>query len=388
MDKEGRNFLYELLEISAPTGAEQRVQRHLYKWAESFAHEIHRDFHGNMAVVINPNASRRVMLAGHCDRIGFMVMEIDESGYLRMDQLGGLDMKVVPGAEVVIHGRDGNIPGVFGYTATHYQGKDDREKTPKLEDLWVDIGAKDQEEAEKLLRLGAYATFKPRVVELLNGKIAAPAIDNTVGLWAVMETARRLADADLDVALYCVSTVQEEIGSRGAESAARAIVPHIAVAVDTTLALDDPSKPDKKTSPKTRLGQGPTISHGPNTNPAVELLFENVATDNKIPYQKEAHADLEGNDSKSMQVAGSGAAAASIGIPIRNMHTGVEVVTLSDVEDAAQLLTEFVRAIKPDMDFRPCASFEYQEEVPRHEDAGSPGFGAMGQQDPRYSKQR
>ncbi len=354
MNREGWDFLEELISTGAPGGAEQRIQRLLYARAEKFADRIDADLHGNLSVVINPGATRRVMLAAHCDRIAFMVMQIEENGYIHLDAVGGVDESTVLGATVVIHGQKGDITGVLGKTASHNQSEDERSKVPKLDTMWVDIGCRDKEEVEKLVSLGDYVTFAPTISRLRNNRIAAPALDNCLGLWAVMETARRCAAAGkLDVALYCVSTVQEEIGSRGADTATSQISPDIAIAVDTTLAIDDPSRPQKVTAPTIRLDAGPSISAGPNTNPALARLLTDAADRAGVDHQREPNPSPESNDAKAMQIADGGAAALSVGIPIRNMHTQVEVASLRDVEATAAMLTEFVRTLRSTTDLLP-----------------------------------
>jgi endoglucanase len=382
MTREQRTFLEELIRRSGPTGSEQRVQRYLRDWAEPFADRIEPDLHGNLGVVINPSGKLRVMIAAHCDVIGFMVMDIDEKGCLRVEALGGIDEQVVLGERVVIATTKGDITGVFGKTASHNQTSDERSKVPKLEDMWIDIGARDQDEARELVSIGDYVTFQPRVTDLCNGRIAGPGLDNRVGVWAIMETARRCAKEPLDVALHFVSSVQEEIGSRGVQTAGNRIHPDIAIAVDTTLATDDPGKPKKGTSPRIKLDGGPSLSRGPNTNPMVAALMLEAADRLDIPTQREANVEAESNDASEMQVADAGAAAISIGIPIRNMHTQVEVASLRDLEQTADLLTEFLCSLRSKTDFRPIAFDGTTDEVSKSGQNGSgQGGGGGGKSD-------
>lgn len=353
MTADNKGFLRKILSLASPTGGEQELQRYLHEWATPFADRIEADMLGNMAVVINPDAKLRVMLAGHCDRIGFIVMEITEQGYLRVDPLGGIDEATVLGAHVVIRSKKGDVPGIFGKVSTHIQTKEEKERVPLMDEVWIDIGAKDKEAAEKLVAVGDYAVYENHVTELSGSRIASPALDNMTGLYAIMQTAKNCAERGIDVALYAVSTVQEEIGSRGAEVAGNAIKPHIAIAVDTTLAIDTPGQPKIRTTPQLSLGDGPSIMRGPNAHPIVTRLFIDAAKNANIPYQLEVNAQEASNDAKSMQVADSGCAAGSIGIPLRNMHTQVEVVDMDDVENTVRLLTEFVCSLKEDQDLLP-----------------------------------
>lgn len=353
MRDDGRAFLCDILACHAPTGDEQELQRMLRGRAESFADEIVPDSHGNLAVVVNPDAPLRVMLAGHCDRIGFLVMQISEGGFVKVDALGGVDEATLPGARVRIRGRDGFVDGVFGKTAVHNEGADEQTRISKLDTLWIDVGAGSREEAERLVAVGDYAAFHPSVVSFPGGRIAAPGLDNALGVWTVMEVARRCADRGIAVALHCVSTVQEEVGSRGAETAAARIRPHVAIAVDTTPALDDPGHSKKQTDPWVCLGGGPSVAFGPNHNREVVRRLMKAAKAANINVQAEPSAELASNDARSLQVAGVGAATGSVGIPIRNMHTQVEVTDLSDSEAAAALLTEFVCALPEKLSFLP-----------------------------------
>lgn len=346
-------FLEELLTLSSPTGNEQAIQRFLHEWAEPFAHKIETDYVGNLAVVINPEAKLRIMLAGHCDRIGFMIMQITELGFLRVDALGGIDKATMLGAQVVIQTKNGEVIGVIGKTSTHLQSFQEQGNTPSVDTVWIDIGAKSKEEAENLVDVGDYVTYKTELVQLAGQRIAAPALDNMLGLYAIMQTARNCAEKGIDVALYCVSTAQEEIGSRGAKTAASAIQPHVAIAVDTTLANDTPAKAKTLTTPDLKIDAGPSIMKGPNSNPIVTSKLIASAQKLGIPYQMEIKAQTASNDAKEMQLADSGTAAGSVGIPLRNMHTQVEVASLDDLEYTVQLLTDFVTSISANEDFFP-----------------------------------
>ena len=154
MDQRGKGFLYEIIDAHAPSGSEQRLQRKLRAWASDFADKVRPDVHGNLEVVLNPDAPFRVMLAGHCDKIGFLLMKIDDDGFLKLDAVGGLDAKTLLGSAVCIYGPNGWVPGVIGKTATHNEDEAEKTRVPKLEDLWVDIGARSKDAAEQLVRVG------------------------------------------------------------------------------------------------------------------------------------------------------------------------------------------------------------------------------------------
>jgi len=353
MNQSSRNFLYQLLETPSPTGFEVPIQKVVNKYMQGYADTVETDLHGNLIVGVNTKAKRRVMLAGHCDQIGFMVRHIDKNGFIYVDPLGGIDASVVPGASVTIHSETGQIPGVFGRKPIHQQNQDERVKMKvDLEPMWIDIGARDKKNAENLVAIGDPVTFELVITELENDLICSPGLDDKAGLFIVMEALRLCARAKLNVALYSVSTVQEEVGLRGARTSAYAVDPEIGIAVDVTHASDNPAVTNQKNSP-CELGKGPGIYTGPNVNPVVEKSLIDCAKKAKIPYQRLTSSRLLGNDANAMQVNRSGVAAASIGVPNRYMHTQAEICHLKDLENSAKLLAAFVKAIGPRTSFIP-----------------------------------
>lgn len=353
LSKESLSFLYKLLKTPSPTGFEVPIQRIVKNRMKQYADIISSDVHGNLIVGINTKAKKKVMLAGHCDQIGFMVRHIDAHGCIYVDALGGIDVTVVPGSRCTIHTNKGEIPGVFGRKPIHLQKGEERTR-PKfeLERQWIDIGAKDKKQAEKLVEIGSPVTYKLEVTELQNGFISSPGLDDKVGLFIVMEALRLCARSKLNVALYAVSTVQEEVGLRGATTAAYGIDPDVGIAVDVTFSSDNPGMDTKKSSPCI-LGKGPGICTGPNINPKVFDLLHKTAKSKKIPFQKLPSSRLLGNDARAMQATRDGVAAGSIGIPNRYMHTPVEVCHLKDLEYSAKLLAEFTKSIGERTSFIP-----------------------------------
>lgn len=353
MKQDSKEFLHSLLTTASPTGFEQKIQSLVEKHMRNAADDISMDLHGNLIVSINPKAKRRVMLAGHCDQIALMVKHISKEGYLFVSPLGGIDVGVLPGAVVTVHGKKGPINGVIGRKPIHAQSGEERDKMKlDIEKIWVDIGAKNQKEAEKTVELGDAVTFRLGVTDLANDLFAAPGCDNRVGLFVAMEALKLASKLKLDVGLYSVSTVQEEVGLRGARTAAYAVDPEVGIAIDVTFSSDNPGNENAKAIP-CKLGAGPTISKGPNTNPVVGKLLLQAAKKAKVPHQIEPTSRLLGNDANAMQVSKQGVATGSIGIPNRYMHTQVEVCSYRDLEGAARLLAQFVRDIGPKTDFRP-----------------------------------
>lgn len=293
------------------------------------------------------------MLAGHCDQIALLVRHITPDGFLYVSALGGIDVGVLHGARVTIHSEKSTVQGVIGRKPIHYQSSDERERSKNdIEKIWIDIGAKNKKEAEKLVSVGDVGTFQLGVMELGNNLISSPGLDDKVGLFVAMETLRVCSQKSLSVALYAVSTVQEEVGLRGAATSAFGINPEVGIAIDVTHASDNPGNENSKATP-CRLGAGPTITSGPNTNPVVEKLLKDAAKKTKVPYQPAPSPRPLGNDANAIQLARGGVAAASIGIPNRYMHTQVEICSYKDLEHSVKLLSYFVSHITPKTDFRP-----------------------------------
>ena len=354
MNEQSRRFLNELLLTPSPTGGEQSIQRLIRDRFRDVVDLIEPDVHGNLILAVNPQAKRRVMVAGHCDQIGFLIKYISDDGYLYLDTLGGNDYGAVLCEHLVIHTRGGPVEGVVGRKPLHLQEGPEVQKIPPASKIWLDIGAKDKADAERVVGIGDYVTFRLGVTELRNNLIASPGLDNKAGLFVCLEALRRCAEGGCDVGLYVVSTVQEEIGSRGAATATSKLSPDVGIAVDVVPATDDPGYdlPPQRYVP-CKLRGGPMISTGPNTNPVVEQLLLDAARKSDTPHQPDPSGQTAANDARMIQVADSGVATASVGIPLRNMHTQVEIISLDDLESSINVLVDFVRSVKPDTDFRP-----------------------------------
>ncbi len=350
---DSKDFLHSLLLTPSPTGHEQPVQRLVRKRMKDYADSIETDLHGNVICALNPKASRKVMLAGHCDQIGLMVRHISNDGYIFVSALGGIDVGVLHGSRVTVHTDKGSVEGVIGRKPIHAQSAEERDKTKNdIDRIWIDIGAKNKRDAERRVRIGDVATFHLAVLDLGNGLISAPGLDDKVGLFVAMEVLRLCSKKKLNVGLYAVSTVQEEVGLRGAQTSAYGINPEVGIAIDVTHASDNPGNENSKATP-CKLGSGPTISAGPNINPVVERMLRDSAKKTKSAFQIAPTTRPLGNDANTIQVARGGVAAAAIGIPNRYMHTQAEVCSYKDLELAIKILAHFVTSITPKTDFRP-----------------------------------
>ena len=345
-------FLKQLLQTPSPSGFERPIQDVVRDWARPLAHEVRTDRHGNVLAVLNPSGNPRVMLAGHCDQLGLMVQHVDDNGFLYVQPIGGWDMQILLGQNLVVWTKNGPVPGVISRKAPHLLASDERNKVPQFQDVWVDIGVKDKKEAEELVRPGDPVTVDLTCRPLRNGLFTSPGLDDKVGVWTVMETLRILHGQPLHAAVYCVSTVQEEIGLRGATTSAYGIHPHVGIAVDVTHATDTPGN-EKKQLGDVKIGGGPVVCRGPNINPHVEQRLQDAAQKLAIPVQLRGVAKATGTDANAMQLTRDGVATGLVGIPNRYMHSPVEVVSLDDLDRAARLLAEFCSAVTGTVDWTP-----------------------------------
>lgn len=357
MEQQSHAFLRELLETPSPSGFERPIQDVVRRWASSYADEVRTDRHGNVLAIRYPQDRSltpplRIMLAGHCDQIGLMVMHIDNDGYLYVQPIGGWDMQILLGQYLTVWTRSGPVQGVVARKATHLLTPEERNKVPQFTDIWVDIGVKNHDEAAELVQLGDPVTFSLGYRAMRNQLAASPGMDDKVGLWVVMEALRLLKDRPLQAEVYAVSTVQEEIGLRGAMTSAYGIAPTIGIAVDVCHATDTPGN-DKKMVGDTKLGAGPVLFRGPNIHPRVLEQLVQSAEALKIPVQVRGVPRATGTDANVIQISRDGVATGLIGIPNRYMHTPVEVVHLDDLDRAAQLLAEFCTRVTPNTDWTP-----------------------------------
>ena len=345
-------FLKQLLTTPSPSGYEQRIQEVVRTWARSFADEVITDRHGNLIAIRNPQGRPRIMLAGHCDQLALMVQHIDEGGFLYVQPMGGWDMQILLGHRLTVWSHGGPVAAVVSRKAPHLLTADERKKVPEFHDIWVDIGAKDRAEAESLVTPGDTLTVELTCTELRNGLFTSPGLDDKVGVWTVMETLRLLHGKRLNAAVFCVSTVQEEIGLRGAATSAFGIHPTVGIAVDVCHATDTPGN-EKKQIGEAKLSSGPVVFRGPNINPHVHERLVAAAKAEEIAVQVRGNPKATGTDANAIQLARDGVAAGLVGVPNRYMHSPVEVVSLHDLDRAAQLLARFCEDVTSDMGWIP-----------------------------------
>lgn len=344
-------MLESLVTAPGPAGYERPIQEVVRKIAGAFS-ETKTDWHGNVTCSVNASGNPRVMLAGHCDQIGLIVNHIDERGFLRVTPVGGWDIQQLIGQAMQVWTAEGPIPGVIARKAIHLLSNEDRNRVPKMKELFVDIGVKNAEEAAELVRIGDPITLQLGMRSMHGDLVSGPAMDDRVGVWVVLNAAKRAGERHPTAAVHAVSTVQEEIGLRGAKTSAYTIDPHVAIAVDVTHATDTPDS-DQNEHGKVELGAGPVVFRGPNVNPVLFEQLVRLAGEAEIPIQIASLARGASNDANVMQLTRSGPATGIIGIPNRYMHSAVEVVSLQDLDHAAELLARLCCDLNEGTDFTP-----------------------------------
>ena len=353
MDNESTAFLEALMDTPSPSGFEYRIQAVIRERIRAFCGDVRTDVHGNVIGRLNAGAPLRVMLAGHCDEIGFLIQYISDEGYLYIQPVGGVDISLMPGRRVYIHTATQRLLGVIGKKPIHLLSEEERRKVPKVHDLWVDIGSRSKKEACRRVEVGDVVTLAEGFAAMGNNLAVSRGFDDKIGAFVVTEAFCRLSKVRrVQAEVSVVTTVQEEIGLRGARTSAFGIDPHVGIAVDVGFASDHPGI-EKKIVGDVKLGGGPILHKGAHINPVVGRLLMEIAKKRKIPYQLAAESRASGTDANVIQITRAGVACGLIGIPNRYMHTPVEMVSLKDVDNAVKLLVEFVCALRPGMDFTP-----------------------------------
>jgi endoglucanase len=353
MREQSLNFLRTLVNTPSPVGHEVRGQRVWLDYAKQFADESFSDAYGNCVAVLNKGGSPRLMLAAHADEIAMAVNYITDDGYLYVRKMGGIDAAITKAQRVVIHTRAGPVKAVVGNVAPHLMKDEKEPRTPKIHDLFLDIGVSSRKEAQGLVRIGDPITLADEF-DLLRGDLAvARAFDNRIGTFAVAEALRLLKESGkkLNAEVCAVSNVQEEVGLLGARQIAYSLKPDVALVVDVTHATDYPTI-NKNQHGDVKVGQGPTLTHGGCNHPEVVARIESIASAKKIPLQHEAMSSTSGTDTDAIFWTRGGIASALISLPNRYMHSPVEVVSLKDLELIPQLLAGFAASLKKGEEFK------------------------------------
>jgi putative aminopeptidase FrvX len=342
-------LLQKLLTAPGPPGHEALAARVWREAAESFADEVTTDRLGTTVARVNGRGEHPLMVVvGHIDEIALLVSHVSDKGYLHVVQSGGWDAQVLVGQRVEILTRDGVVPGVVGRKPPHLTDAEERKKAVELKNLHIDIGAKDGDQARSMVAPGDQAVITAEPLDMPNGRVASRALDNRLGVFVAIEVARRVKEAGGGAGPVAgVAAVQEEIGAHGARVMAYGLEPDLAVVVDVTHATDAPGV-DPGELGDHGLGSGPVITRGAIVNRAVNDLLDEVASAEGIDCTTEASGRQTGTDADTVHLSRTGVATAVVSIPLRYMHSPVELVDLADVEATIKLLTALALRLESD----------------------------------------
>lgn len=338
MDDHQRAFLESLLDTASPSGFETAGQRVWIDYVSEFADDVQVDEYGN-AVAVHEGGDTEIAIAGHSDEIGLMVRNITDDGYVELSRIGGSDRTVTRGQHVTVHTDDGPVPGVVGQTAIHLRDRDD-EGVEDVAEQYVDIGVTDGDAARERVEIGDPITVASGLKPLADSRLAARGMDNRVGIWTAAETLRRASEHNAETTVYAVSTVQEEVGLKGAQMVGFDLDPDAVIAVDVTHATDTPGVPGKRSN-GIELGDGPVITRGSASHPRLVEALRATAADDDVPLQLEAAGIRTGTDADAFYTQRGGVPSLNLGLPNRYMHTPVEVIDTDDLDAAADLLSSF-----------------------------------------------
>jgi putative aminopeptidase FrvX len=346
------DVLRRLLTAPGPSGYEQAPAAVFREAAAAFAEVTHDTVGSTVARVAGTGDGPSVAVVGHIDEIGLIVHHIDDDGFLWFTGVGGWDPIILIGQRVEITTRDGVVAGVIGRKPPHLLREDDRKKVPELRTLHVDIGARDGDEARSVVRIGDVGVIAGDPVELPNGRLVSRAMDNRLGTFVAFETARLVAEAGgAPGDVYAAAVAQEEITFAGARTTAYSLRPDIAIVVDVTFATDQPGTEVKELG-KHEFGSGPVLTRGSTLDPQVFELLYAAGEAEGIPFTVSASARHTGTDADAFHLSRAGIPTGVVSVPLRYMHSPVEMVQLDDVENTARLIAAFARRLEAGADFR------------------------------------
>ena len=344
-------FLRRYINNASPVGFETWGQKLWIEYIKPYVDTHFIDPYGTAVGVLNPDHKFKVVIEAHADEISWFVNYVTAEGLIYLKRNGGVDHQTAPASRVFIHGKKGPVKAVFGWPAIHTRvaTPDQKEAQPRTDNLWLDCGARNRKEVEALgVHIGAVVTYQDGFDELANNNFIGRALDNRVGGFMIAEVARHLKEnkKKLPYGLYIVNAVQEEIGLRGAEMIARRIKPDIAIITDVT---HDTTTPliNKNIEGDVSCGKGPSLSVAPAVHNKLLALVEKVAIDKKIPLQWRALSRSTGTDTDSFAYANDGCPSVLISIPLRYMHTTVEMLHKDDIENTIKLMYETLLTLTP-----------------------------------------
>ena len=344
-------LLQTLLTTPGPSGYEGDAAAAWRSAASAFADVSADDLGSSVARVRGTGDGPLLAIVGHIDEIGVHVSHIDDEGFLRFGSVGGWDPIILVGQRVTLLTRDGRIPGVIGKKPIHLMKDEDRKRVPELKDLHIDVGARDGDDARSMVRIGDVAVIAGEPVELPHGRLASRAMDNRIGCYVALEAARLVAAAGGAVGdVAAVAAVQEEITFAGSRTTAFSLAPDVAVAVDVTFATDQPGVTLGELT-RHPLGSGPSLTRGSTIHPRVFELLHEAAEAEGIPFTVAAAGRSTGTDADAIHLSRAGIPTALVSVPLRYMHSPVELAQLDDIENAAKLIAAFALRLAADTSF-------------------------------------
>ena len=337
------DILRDIAAIASPSGCERAIMQVLGKYVSGYVDLVAFDAIGNMVCSKYGNdaqANKTIMFVAHADEVGLMVSYIEESGYIRFTRIGGVDMMLLKGRNVKIIHNDAEVPGVIGAMPIHIRRNSNKDLEES--DLWIDIGISGREEVEKVVSIGDYIVIDAPIIEMSDGLICSRGCDNKAGVVALLRMLELIKNLDCKTNIVVVFSVQEEVGLRGVRAAAYSVCPDVCIAIDVAHATDYPTV-NKSKYGDIHVGKGPVVPVGSDLTSSVQAELKQISQELGIGYQQLALAGPSGTDINAVQVTGRGCATGLISIPCRYMHTPVEVVSLTDIENTAQILAEFCK---------------------------------------------
>lgn len=352
LKKSSLTFLENYLNNASPTGHEASGQKIWMEYLKPYVDTFITDTYGTAVGVINPEANYKVVIEGHADEISWYVNYITDNGLIYVIRNGGSDHMIAPSKRVNIHTKKGIVKGVFGWPAIHTRNRG-KEEPARIDNIFIDLGCETKEQVENLgVHVGCVITYPDEFMILNENKFVCRAIDNRMGGFMIAEVARLLHEnkKKLPFGLYITNSVQEEVGLRGAEMITKTIKPNVAIVTDV---CHDSTTPmiDKKIEGDTQIGKGPVITYAPAVQNNLRELIIATAEEKKIPFQRLASSRVTGTDTDAFAYSNGGVASALISLPLRYMHTTVEMVHREDVENVIQLIYESLLKIESDETF-------------------------------------
>ena len=347
LNKASLSFLENYLNNASPTGYESSGQKLWMDYLKPYVDTFITDTYGSSVGIINPEAPYKVVIEGHADEISWYVNYITDDGLIYVIRNGGSDHQIAPSKRVNIHTKKGIVKGVFGWPAIHTRGRG-KEEAARIDNLFIDIGCSKKEEVDELgVHVGCVITYPDEFMILNENKFVCRAIDNRMGGFMIAEVARLLHEnkKTLPFGLYITNSVQEEVGLRGAEMITKTIQPNVAIVTDV---CHDSTTPmiEKKIEGEVRIGKGPVITYAPAVQNNLRELILDTATEKEIPFQRLASSRVTGTDTDAFAYSNGGVASALISLPLRYMHTTVEMVHREDVENVIKLIYETLLKIE------------------------------------------